>query len=172
MCAEFDHVDEKSDVLGWAIGCVVASYAERIRFMNRSSLLVSKWVIGLEALLCFGPLTLLWLVAVAKLPQFMGEPKVLFDIAVITISPLSLLLALRFVLFGNLLRRNLLISLAIAFLAVGVLMIAGKWLRAGRAFLWSDVEWNLPILVSIMPALCCWHLSLFAKNPPESLRIA
>jgi hypothetical protein len=172
MRAEFDQIKDKDGQVNWALGCVIASYRERFKVMNRSSLLVSKWVIGIEALLCFGPLSLLWFIAVARLHQFLHEPKVLVDIALTAIDPLSLIIALRFVLLGKALNRSLQLSLAIAFLGIGLLMIAGKYLMPNQAFFWGGVEWELIALFSILPAFCCWHLSLFAKPTAESLRVA
>lgn len=171
MRAELDHVASKH-LIAWAFGCALTSYTERLKAMNHSSLLVSKWVVGLEALLCFGPLSLLWFAAVARLNLFFGEPWILFDTAIITIAPLSLILAFRFVLFDRHPSRPLMRTLSITSLAIGVIMIIGKYSRPGQAFLWSEVEWSLPVLASFLPALCCWHLSMFAKNGSGRLQPA
>ena len=56
---------------------------------------ISKWLLGIEALVCFAPMTLLWLVAVIQLRRLLYDPGIVIATALATIAPLALLLALR-----------------------------------------------------------------------------
>jgi len=121
MRAELDHIDGSAEGLRWALGCPVMCYQQRMRLMNRTQLQVSNWVMGAESLLCFGPLTLLWIVAVSNFGPLSAEPKTLVAVALATAAPIALLF--------------------------------------GRGF-WFRIDWGLFALLSALPALCCWHLSM------------
>jgi hypothetical protein len=58
MGNEFQYISGSYAPLIWAVGCVLASYAERIRVMNGNNPRISLWVLVLEMLCCFTPLTL------------------------------------------------------------------------------------------------------------------
>ena len=60
MRAEIDHIDGDFTALRFAGGCLLAGFALRGAFMILGTLRVSPFVLALEMLACFGPLTLGW----------------------------------------------------------------------------------------------------------------
>src|SRR5437868_15413775 len=64
MNAELDHFESDREASVWAIGCVVAALRERANVVFIGNLKVSRWILVPEMLLCFVPLTVLWLDAI------------------------------------------------------------------------------------------------------------
>jgi hypothetical protein len=64
MHSELDRVVDDRDALVWACGCVLASFRERINVMFFGNLKIARWVLTVEMLLCFLPLTMGWLDAI------------------------------------------------------------------------------------------------------------
>jgi hypothetical protein len=165
MQAEFQHVPGSLHSLNWVLGCVVVSYAERLRLMNRSRLQVSHWLFGIESLICFGPLTCLWLVAVLNLIRSGNEPQVFVGTLLATLAPLALVLALRFAAMRASPNRKLVAAIAAGFIALGILQVVGMFNQAANMnIFWFSIEWRLVVLFSILPALCCWHLTMLETN--------
>src|ERR1700733_2220879 len=65
MINEMDYLPRPASAIGWALGCIFVGYAERIRSMTRSTLAVSPWILALEMIVCFAPLTFLFFAVVA-----------------------------------------------------------------------------------------------------------
>ena len=61
MLAEFYYIEREDHALTWAFGCVIAAVRMRCGAMLIGNLKVSRWVLGLELILCFNPLTFAWL---------------------------------------------------------------------------------------------------------------
>jgi hypothetical protein len=57
MRSEIDHLPSSRAALWWALGCVLASYTERMNVMELGNLRISRWLLGLEMLMCFFWLT-------------------------------------------------------------------------------------------------------------------
>ena len=168
MGEELEHIDNPVYALRWALGCITTSYTERLRFMNRSDLRVSKWLLSIEALVCFAPLTLLWLAAILNIQRLLGEPGILVATALATIAPLALLLVLRHIAIGRPLQHRTQIGLAVAFGAVGLLQVTAMFAAQGPKIFWFQGEWGIVLLCSVLPALCCLHLSQLATDRPSS----
>lgn len=67
MRSEFQYVDTP-DRLSWALGCVVAAIKQRWVPMDTGNLRISRWVMLVETLGCFGPLALGWYLLVFDQP--------------------------------------------------------------------------------------------------------
>ncbi|MBF8270009.1 MAG: hypothetical protein HW386_1718 [Gammaproteobacteria bacterium] len=135
--------------------------------MNRSDLRIAKWLLSIEALVSFAPMTLLWLVRVIQLRRFLGEPGIVLATAYATIAPLALLLALRYIVFGRPPNFRGQIALVAGFGLIGMLQIIAIYTAPGPNFSWYQGEWVFVLLCSILPALCCLHLSQLAESPPR-----
>ena len=61
MRAEFDHIENNWHAFLWAAGCLLTGFKERVNTMIHGDLKISRWLLVPEMLLCFAPLTLLWL---------------------------------------------------------------------------------------------------------------
>jgi hypothetical protein len=61
MRAELDCFENDRNACFWAAGCVVAALKERMTAVFTGNLKIPRWLLILEMLLCFVPLTLGWL---------------------------------------------------------------------------------------------------------------
>jgi hypothetical protein len=166
MRAELHHVQSDRHALEWAVGCVFASFIERVRAMNSSRLGVSRWVAVLEWLVCFGPLTLLWLASVS----FMGTSRVTVPAMLIgVLGPIALITALVGTVFSKAFPQPWLIkSLLTGFVVLGVLqLLEMSKVSSALRLHWFDFDWSLIVLLSVLPLLACLHL-LYASRLPTS----
>jgi hypothetical protein len=138
----------------WSLGCAFASYRERIHMMSKSSLNVARWVLGLEVLVCLGPLTLLWIVTACVVGTTgVSTASVLVPIAIATVGPLGLLLAIRTVVMRRAVHPQVFAVLACVFVALALLQITGV------ATPWFAFDWRVWLLDSVLPGLACAHLA-------------
>ena len=64
MANELDYLSSDLYAVQWAVGCIFVTYSERMRAMVRSLEPLSRWMLALEMLICFLPLTLVFLTVV------------------------------------------------------------------------------------------------------------
>ena len=60
MTNELDYLSPDMCAVRWALGCIVVCYSERIDAMIRSLESLPRWMLSLEMLMCFLPLTLVF----------------------------------------------------------------------------------------------------------------
>lgn len=60
MRAELPHLPNGQEQLRWAYGCLTAAIKQRFAPMNTGTLRISRFVMSIEAIGLFGPLTLAW----------------------------------------------------------------------------------------------------------------
>jgi hypothetical protein len=159
MCNEVHHISSNRAALTWALGCVFASYKERMRTMMIGSSRVSRWVLILEMLFCFTPLTLLCLAVLANLGRMQGQEGIL-ALTVAAAGPIGLVVAFKIIV----LKRPSLTKLATAALCV----LAGWTVFAyslqviaegGPVHEW----WRNFVLIALLPALGVAHLIYLAS---------
>jgi hypothetical protein len=158
MRAELHHVKSDRHALEWALGCVLASLTERVRAMNVSSLRVSRWLLVLEWLVCFGPLTLLWIAAVTFIGRGAGPSSDLIAAMLLgALGPIALVAALIGTVFpGAFPRRWLIKSLLLGFFVLGSMQFLAMVKTLG--FRWFAFDWSLIVLLAVLPLLGCLHL--------------
>lgn len=66
MINELDYLSPDMSAVGWALGCIWVCYSERIRAMVRSLESLPRWVLAIEMLVCFLPLTMLFSAVVQR----------------------------------------------------------------------------------------------------------
>jgi hypothetical protein len=155
MCSEVESIDDDVDAVLWSLGCVFASYRERIQVMVTSSRNVARWVLGLEVLVCLGPLTLMWVAALYLVGTTANAASgILVPAALGTVGPIGLLLAIRAVLMRSVAPAKLFAVFAGFFATLALLQITG----VGTP--WFAVYWRVLLLNSILPAVVCAHLAL------------
>jgi hypothetical protein len=155
MCSEVESIDDDVDAVLWSLGCVFASYRERVHDMVTSSRNVARWVLGLEVLVCLGPLTLMWVAALYVLGTTANVPAgILMPTTLGTVGPIGLLLAIRAVAMRRVGPAKVFAVFAGFFATLAVLQLAGV------GTLWFDVYWRVLLLNSILPAVACTHLAL------------
>jgi hypothetical protein len=166
MREELRHVKSDRHVLEWALGCVFASFTERVRAMSVSRLGVSRWVAVLEWLVCFGPLTLLWLAAVSFIGTGVDTARVITVMLIGALGPIALVAALAGTISSKAFPQPWLIkSLLAGFLLLGVLQLL-EMSKAVRLH-WFDVNGSPFVLLAVLPLLGCLHL-LYASRLPTS----
>jgi hypothetical protein len=159
---EIQHISGDREALAWALGCVLASFAERMNAMSTRALHVSGWVLSLEMLICFVPLTFFFL-AVASVSIFgnMSALDGLRYLSVAATGPIGLIFAFK----GIVLKRPSLSRTAIA-----ALCIPAAWTFAAYSLLVLGSEgiasdsWRGFILIALLPAVGSTHLVFLGRE--------
>jgi hypothetical protein len=156
MRHETDHVPNGAAAFVWALGCVFASYLERIRVMRIGNARVSPWVLCLEMALCFVPLTWMFAALVSRGAFGFAGPipidawflNMLFST---TLGPIGLIVAFRVVVLN---RRSF-----------GWFTLAALCLPAAWTLLEFAVAFGRLMLSSGYPVEATGGLILFAALP-------
>jgi hypothetical protein len=164
MRNEVHHISGNRAALKWALGCVFASYTERMRTMIASNPRISRWVLVLEMLFCFTPLTWLCLATFANLGRMDGKTGI-FALTVAAAGPIGLIVAFKVVV----LNRPSLTKFAMA-----ALCLLAAW--TGFAYslqILAEAEpaqlWREFVLIALLPALGVAHLLFLATRPTNKL---
>lgn len=164
MISEVDHLPSAGAAIRWAMGCIVAGYIERIR-MSRSLRRLSRWVLSLELLLCFAPVTCWFGAIVSSSIRVMGWPPILLLLASASlVGPIGLIVAVKTVVFGR----------AVGRLTTAALCVLALWTFASYLALslgnpgelssgWRDI-----VLFAVLPGLAAAHLAYMAFAAPRS----
>jgi hypothetical protein len=164
MRNEVHHISGNHAALKWALGCLFASYTERMRTMIASNPRISRWVLVLEMLFCFTPLTWLCLATFANLGRMEGKTAMV-ALTVAAAGPIGLIVAIKVVV----LNRPSLTKFAMA-----ALCILAAW--TGFAYclqILTEAEpashWREFVLIALLPALGIAHLLYLATPPVNKL---
>jgi hypothetical protein len=164
MRNEVHHISGNHAAFKWALGCVFVSYRERMRTMIAGNPRISRWVLVLEMLFCFTPLTWLCLATFANLGRMEGKTGI-FALTVAAAGPIGLIVAFKVVV----LNRPSLTKFAMA-----VLCILAAW--TGFAYslqILAEAEpthhWRDFVLIALLPALGIAHLLYLATRPVNKL---
>ena len=163
MIHEVDNLASASAAVRWAVGCVFAGYVERMRTMVRSLISLPRWILALEMLLCFLPLTLLFSAVVLTGAQgrFTLQTCLLYCSGSV-LGPLGLAAAFRSVFF----KRGWMNRITIAALC----LLAAWTLTAYSAQILSFGQTHLPdwwrefVLIAVLPAFAVLHLVLINSH--------
>jgi len=164
MRNEMHYISGDRTALRWALGCVFTSYAERIITMLDSSTRISRWVLSLEMLCCFTPVTLLCLAVLANLGRLDGMTGML-ALTVAATGPIGLLIALKVVVLNR---------PSLSKFVVGALCILAAW--TGLAYSLHTLiygqpvrEWRELVLIALLPALGITHLIYLTAHRASNL---
>ncbi len=180
MRAELSYLSNESDRLRWAFGCLVAAIKQRIVPMDTGTFRISRWVMLIETLGCFVPLTIAWLDLnfgpsgiIHHTPEvierfYLSAPggafivSMLFTVAVVSaLGPLGIFLGLRYVLMGRGIRLR-----AAGMVLIGV-PITLSVLGTIAGFLMGPDDFNVrledTLLFVILPVVGIAHLMYLAK---------
>jgi hypothetical protein len=169
MAAELDHIPKSAAALQWALGCVLASYSERMRTMTIVRPPVSRWVLLVEMLAFFSFPTLGLFAVLANLATISGlDVAWLFSVAIL--GPIGLVVGFKAVVLN---RPSLSkpLTWALTVLAAWTLVAYLLYMlsRSGGTSLdW----WRGYILIALLPAVGTAHLIYLARSaratPPLS----
>jgi hypothetical protein len=182
MRSEFQHLTDRQ-ALAWAAGCLLVSLKERMA-MIKGNLKISRWLLAPEMLLCFLPLTLLWLDGLdgtsgllrlsnaALQKNFISAPggmlflaAMLLGVLFATIGPVGIVTALRAIVWRRPVKNRWLRAALVAGpLLYGVMALTARAAESGVGamldFSASDAFdfWSGMLLLSVLPALGAAHL--------------
>jgi len=172
MQAEFEALCSEAGsgarALRWASGCLLTCLMERMRSMNmptRSPLGLSRWILGAEMLLAFGPLT--WLFGVVVMLDLRGRAPGEFSALLISatlLGPAGLLLAARIIALPRVAPGRA-ARWALPGLAAWTLLVYGAHL--GRL---PSPDWRALMLIAVLPAIAVAHLCVLGARGERSLR--
>jgi len=157
MVVELDHLPSAGAAMRWALGCIFAGYIERMRTMIGSLTSLPRWILALEMLLCFLPLTLLFTAVALTGAQgrFTLESYLLYCSGSV-LGPIGLAASCRLVFFkpGRMSRTTIaaLCLLAAWTFATYYLQI----LTFGQSHL-AD-WWREFVLIAVLPVFAVLHL--------------
>lgn len=160
MRAELDCAEADATALSWAFGCVLASVQERATTMMSSNGRISRWVLIVEWLACFTPLTLLWGVAVSHVVSHDDVPiEVLAAAALGTFGPLALATSILATL-STLQRalRPVAQALAVGFALMVLLQLADAIADGGLHLQWFEFNGSVFVLLALLPLAGSLHL--------------
>jgi hypothetical protein len=193
MRSEFDHIENDRHAFLWAAGCLLTGIKERMTTMIHGDLKISRWLLAPEMLLCFAPLTLLWLDGIdgrsgllrlnsAMIHKyFIGVPggtafliAMFAGVVLATIGPIALVAAFRMILLRTPLNNAALrVALIAAPILYGLMSVTLRAVETGAAtFDMAPADafdfWSGIFLLSILPALGAAHLlRLTPRRHPE-----
>jgi hypothetical protein len=167
MSNEFDYLSPGMSAVGWALGCLLVCYSERIRAMVRPFESLPRWVLVLEMLVCFLPLTLLFSAVVQRGLDggFTPQAALLYGSATI-LGPLGLAAALRSI-FSKSAGMNRAAIAGLCLLAAWTLAAySTQILTFGQTHL-SD-WWREFVLIAVLPILAVLHVAFINSQSLSS----
>ena len=157
MINELDYLPPDLSAVGWALGCILVSYSERMHAMIRSLGSLPRWLLALEMLVCFLPLTLLFAsVILTGLHGGFTLPVCLLYCSGAVLGPIGMLAALRSIFFKSGGMSRAAIAGLCLLTAWTVAAYSAQILTFGQSHL-SD-WWRELVIIAILPALAVIHL--------------
>lgn len=193
MIAEVDHSPNAGAAMRWAMGCIFAGYMERVRSMSRRIGQLSRWVLSLEMLLCFAPLTIAWLDGLfgvsGIIPLSMNVahrhsvgvpggtlilPAAIARVILATVGPISFIAAFRLLVLGRSMRGKWLrVAMVTCPILYGLLDVYLRFAFGGSgAFRFDTVDfWSGMLLLTVLPTIGVAHLLRLGplSSPDEGL---
>jgi hypothetical protein len=163
MAAELDHIPKSAAALQWALGCVLASYSERMRTMTTIRPPVSRWVLLVEMLAFFSFPTLGLFAVLANLATISGL-DVVWLVSVATLGPIGLAVSFKAIVLN---RPSLskLFTWALAVLAAWTVVAYLLYMLSRSGGTWTSLDWwRGYILIALLPALGTAHLIYLARS--------
>jgi len=160
MTREIQHIAGDGAAFKWACGCLFASYAERTRTVTYSMPHVSRWVLALEMLFCFTPLTLLFVALIAYFTMFKPLEFCLY-LCGAALGPFGAIVAFKSIALNRpALSKSATWLLAMLAIWTPVANILHTLAQGGTLMGW----WRETILIAFLPALAAVHLILLAHS--------
>ena len=166
MRGELDSVKSDRVALSWAFGCVLASLQQRVRAMLNSNGGISRPVLILEWLMCFVPLTLLWVAAVTIIISRAHASLDFFVAAAFgTLGPIALIVSLTATASKRHVdTRRIARLLVIGFGVMALLQILNVGMHGKLTSQWLGFHFHTFALVSLLPLLGALHFQHLARH--------
>lgn len=161
MRHETQHLAGDRAALTWALGCVVASYTERLKTMIDGDVRISRWVLALEMLCCFTPLTFLFIETVLNFGRLDGRIATLALTATL-IGPLGLLTAFKMVVLNRPSLSRFFAAALSATVAWTAVVVSVHHLSLGK----PNADWLQSfVLIAVLPVVGIAHLLYLSRRP-------
>jgi hypothetical protein len=166
MIAEVDNLPSAGAALRWAIGCVFAGYIERMRTMTHPIGHVARWVLSLEMLICFVPVTFLFVAVILSAMRGVWsiQTSLLYASATI-VGPIGLVISVRSLVLKKAVGRTT--SIALCLLAAWTFVSYLALVLSNQSTRPSD-WWQIFVLIAFLPALAVAHLAFIAAEVRKS----
>jgi hypothetical protein len=164
---EVHYITGNNTAFMWALGCVFASYIERMRTMTGSDLRISRWVLVVEMLCFFTPLTMLCFTVFAYLDRLTVQ-QILLSLSVAVTGPVGLVVAFKSIVLNRpSLAKSAMTALGI--LAVWTLLgYSLQLLSQGGVDHWWRF-WREFVLIALLPAIGNAHLIFLASRSTRNV---
>lgn len=163
MRTELDYAESDALALKWAIGCLSVSLQERVRTMLNSTGKISRPVLVLEWLMCFGPLTLLWAVALSVIVRHGATVEIVVPTLFGMLGPIGLCVTLYATFSKSRGPRWLPLTLVAASVALVALQL-GNAVGFGRHTQWFASDLQVVVLLSLLPLVGALHLMQLSRR--------
>jgi hypothetical protein len=166
---EVQHVSGDMDALRWAIGTLSTAFHERIRSMKSGTLHIPRWLLSIEMLVCFVPLTLLGMAVIgAAVKGAMPLPSAILYLSAVAAGPLGLVVA-----FRKISRQNATLGRG----AMVALCVAAGWTLVGYVLQALNANGNIAeswrefIIIALLPAIGVVHLLLITNRSTDQAHL-
>jgi len=160
MRNEVHKIPDNHAALVWAIGCVFAGYRQRVRTMIGTNPRISRWVLVLEMLCCFTPVSFLCLAVLANLGRMEGRTGII-ALTVALAGPIGLIVTFKVVVLNRpSLTRSAIAGLCTLSAWTGVAYSLHIIAGGEPAHVWREF-----ILIALLPVLGIAHLVYLATRP-------
>jgi|GEM_PF-1937767 hypothetical protein len=157
MVNELDYLSPGMPAVGWAFGCIFVCYSERMSAMMRSLDSLPRWLLVLEMLLCFLPLTLVFsTVVLAEVDGGFTLQDCLLYCSGSILGPLGLVAAFRSIFLGPGGMSRATIAGLCLLAAWTLVAYSAQILTFGQSHL-SD-WWHEFVFIAVLPTLAVFHL--------------
>jgi uncharacterized membrane protein len=161
-----DILPSASAAIRWAIGCILAGYIERMRTMNHPIGHVARWVLRFEMLICFVPVTVLFVgVILSAMRGAWSSPTSLLYASATLIGPIGLVISFKSLVLKQSIGRMTSTALCLfaAWTFVSYLALVLKY-QSSRPSDW----WQVFVLIAFLPALAVAHLAFIGAKTRTS----
>ena len=168
MTNELDYLSPDLSAVGWALGCLWACYAERIRAMVRSLDSLPRWVLVVEMVVCFLPLG--WLFSAVVQRGFHGGftlPEALLYGSATILGPVGFAAAVRSIFSKSRALSRVTIT-ALCMLAVWTFAAYSAQLLTFGHSHFSE-WWREFVLIAVLPTLAVLHVVFINSHRRGSL---
>ena len=163
MRSELEYAKSDELALQWAVGCLSVSLQERARAMLHSNGRLSRPVLALEWLMCFGPLTLLWAVALGVTFRHGATLELVVPTLFGTLGPIGLCVTLYATFSSSRGPRWLPLALVAASGTLVALQL-GNAVALGRPTQWFASDLQVFVLLSVLPLAGALHFMRLARR--------
>lgn len=163
MRSELDYVESDAHAIEWAFGCLSVSLQERVRAMLNANGRISRPVLMLEWLMCFGPVTLLWVAALSSLIRHGATSEIVFPALLGALGPIGLCVTM----YATFSKSRAPRWLPLALMSASVTLVAWQLsnvVELGTRTQWFASDLQVFVLLSLLPLAGALHFVQLSRR--------